>query len=52
MILYPPVTKKHLDRTAKENLVEPSLFNQLGPYEFFFLEKEKKQVTKNFDETL
>ena len=52
MILYPPATKKHLDLIAKENLVEPSLFNQLGPYEFFFLDKEKKQVTKNFDETL
>ena len=52
MILYPPATKKHLDLIAKENLIEPSLFNQLGPYEFLSLDKEKKQVTKNFDETL
>ena len=52
MILYPPATKKHLDLIAKENLIDPSLFNQLGPYEFLYLNKERKQATKNFDETL
>ena len=52
MILYPPATKKHLDLTAKENLIDPSLFKSLGPYEFLFLDKEKKRVTKNFGETL
>ena len=52
MLLYPPATRKHLDLIAKGNVIDLSLFNQLGPYEFLFLDKEKKQVTKNFDKTL
>ena len=28
--------KNHLNRIAIENLIEPSLFNKLGPYEFLF----------------
>ena len=51
MILYPPATRKHLDLIAKENLVDPNLFNKLGPFEFLFLDKEKRKVAKNFDET-
>ena len=51
MILYPPVTKNHLDHIAKENLVDPNLFKKLGPFEFLFLDKEKQKVAKNFDET-
>ena len=52
MILYPPVTKNHLNLIAKENLVDPNLFNNLKPYEFLFLDKEQKSVTKNFDELI
>ena len=52
MILYPPATKKHVDLIAKENLVQPNLFNKLGPFEFLFLDKEKKSVAKNFDERI
>ena len=46
MIRYPPTTKNHLGLIAKENLIEPSLFNKLGPYEFLFLDKESKSVKK------
>ena len=52
MILYPPATKKHVDLIAKENLVQPNLFQKLGPFEFLFLDKEKKSVAKNFDERI
>ena len=52
MILYPPATKKHVELIAKENLIEPNLFNKLGPFEFLFLDKEKKSVAKNFDEKI
>ena len=52
MILYPPATRKHLDLIAKENLVDPNLFNKLGPFEFLFLDKEKRKVAKNFDEMI
>ena len=52
MILYPPATKKHVDLIAKENLIEPNLFNKLGLFEFLFLDKEKKSVAKNFDERI
>ena len=45
-----PLQKKHLDLIAKENLIDPFLFSRLNPYEFLFLDKEKKGVTKNFDE--
>ena len=50
-MLYPPATEKNLDLIAKQNLVDLNLFNSLGPFEFLFLDKEKKQVTTNFDET-
>ena len=52
MILYPPATKKHVELIAKENLVQPNLFQKLGPFEFLFLDKEKKSVAKNFDERI
>ena len=52
MILYPQATRKHLDLIAKENLVDPNLFNKLGPFEFLFLDKEKRKVAKNFDEMI
>ena len=52
MILYPPATKKHVELIAKENLIQPNLFNKLGPFEFLFLDKEKKSVAKNFDERI
>ena len=52
MILYSPATKKHVELIAKENLIQPNLFNKLGPFEFLFLDKEKKSVAKNFDEKI
>ena len=52
MLLYPPATKKHVDLIAKENLIDQHLFNKLGPFEFLFLDKEKKSVAKNFDERI
>ena len=52
MILYPRATKKHVELIAKENLIQPNLFNKLGPFEFLFLDKEKKSVAKNFDEKI
>ena len=47
-----PATKKHVELIAKENLIQPNLFNKLGPFEFLFLDKEKKSVAKNFDEKI
>ena len=52
MLLYPPATKKHFNLIANENLIDPNLFDKLNLYEFLFLDKEKKRVTKNFNETL
>ena len=52
MILYPPTTKKHLNLIAKENLFPASAFDELGPFEFLFLNKEQKKITKNFGETI
>lgn len=40
VILYTPTTKNHSSVIARENLIEPSLFNKLGPYEFLFLDWE------------
>jgi len=42
MLLYPPSTENHLNLIAKENLISPELFDKLGPYQFLFLDKEKK----------
>ena len=52
MILYTPPTKNHCNLIAKENMIDPGLFVTLGPYEFIFLDKEKKKVAKNFDEKI
>ena len=52
MILYPPATKKTCGSDCKENLFQPNLFQKLGPFEFLFLDKEKKSVAKNFDEKI
>ena len=52
MLLYPPTTKNHLNLIAKENLIDPGLFNKLGLYEFLFVDKERKMVKKNFDEVI
>ena len=40
MILYPPTIKDHLSVISKENLIEPSSLNKLGPYEFVFRQRE------------
>ena len=52
MLLYPPTTKKHLSLLSTENLIDPNLFEKLNPFEFLFLDKEKKSVKKNFDENI
>ena len=52
MILYTPPTNNHCNLIAKEQMIDPGLFAKLGPYEFLFVDKEKKKVTKNFDEKI
>ena len=52
MILYPPTTKNHSNLIAKEHMIDTSLFDELKPFEFLFLDKKKKSVTKNFDEMI
>ena len=52
MILYTPPTKNHCNLIAKENMIDPGLFERLCPYEFLFVDKEKKKVAKNFDEKI
>ena len=52
MILYPPSTKNHSNLIAKENMIDTSLFDNLKPFEFLFLDKKKKSVLKNFDEVI
>ena len=46
----PPATKKHSNLIGKENRINPNLFEKLRPYEFLFIDKEKKSCKKNFDE--
>ena len=52
MILYTPTTKNHCNLIGKENMIDPELFKRLDPYEFIFLDKEKKNVAKHFDEKI
>ena len=52
MILYPPLTKNNLQMIARENLLNPNLFDKLKKYEFLFVDKENKSVKKNFDENI
>ena len=52
MILYPPVTKNHLNLISLENLIDPEMFKKLNKYDFLFVDKEKKTVKKNFDEDI
>ena len=52
MILYTPPTKNHCNLIAKENMIDSMLFDKLCPYEFLFVDKEKKKVAKNFDENI
>ena len=52
MILYPPTTKNHSNLIAKENMIDASLFDELKPFEFLFLDKKKRSVMKNFDEVI
>ena len=49
MILYTPPTMNHCNLIGKENMIDPNLFKKLDPYEFIFLDKEKKKIAKNFD---
>ena len=42
MILYPPTTKNHSNLIAKENMIDISLFDNLKPFEFLFLDKTKR----------
>ena len=52
MILYPPPTENHKKLIAKENSVDPKLFDALKKFDFLFLDKKKKQIRKNFDEKI
>ena len=52
MILYPPTTQNHKNLIAKENSLDTRYFDQLKPFYFLFLDKKKKQITKNFDEMI
>ena len=52
MILYPPSTKNNLQMIARENLLNPNLFDKLKKYEFLFVDKENNSVKKNFDEKI
>ena len=52
MILYPPTTTKHINLIGKETMVDPEMFSQLKPFDFLFLNRNKKTVAKNFDEPL
>ena len=52
MIFYTPPTKDDCNIIANENMFDPGLFANLGPYDFLFVDKEKKKVTKNFDEKI
>ena len=52
MILYTPATNNHCNLIGKENMIDPELFKRLGPYEFLWVDKEKKSVAKNFDEKI
>ena len=52
MILHPPPTENHKKRIAKENSVDPKLFDLLKKFDFLFLDKKKKQIRKNFDEKI
>ena len=42
MILYPPKSKNNRNLIGKENMVDPKVFERLGPYEFLFLNKRIK----------
>ena len=46
MVLYPPKTKNHTNLIAKENNIDPNLFNKLGPHEFLFVDKKHKPLKK------
>ena len=52
MILYPPTTKNHSNLIAKEHMIDTSLFDELKPFEFLFLDTKNKSVLKNFDEVI
>ena len=52
MILYPPTTQNHKNLIAKENSLDTRYFDQLKPFDFLFLDKKKKQITKHFDEMI
>ena len=46
MILYQSTTKNHCSLIGKENMIDSKLFDKLGPYEFLFLDKEKKSCKR------
>ena len=46
MILYPAKSKNNRNLIGKENMVDPKVFERLGPYEFLFLNKENKSKMK------
>ena len=48
MIVYPPTTKNHSNLIAKENMIDTSLFDDLKPFEFLFLDKKKEICNEKF----
>ena len=51
IILYaPPMINYNL--IMKEHMIEPGLFKSLDPFDFLFVDKEKKKVAKNFNEKI
>lgn len=46
VILCSPVTKKRCNLIGKENMIDPKLFERLGPYESLFLNEENKSMKK------
>lgn len=45
-LLYPTVAKNHSNPIAKENIIDSKTFDKLPPFEFLFLNKEKKSVKR------
>ena len=48
MILYPPQTINHRNLISRENQIDPKNFDYLKPFEFLFIDKNKKKQLKKF----
>ena len=52
MVLFTPPSNNECNLIAREQRIDSKLFDRLGPYEFLFVDKEKKKAAKNFDEKI